>query len=296
MDGTKRKGTIRKKMKQNNLTNYHSHSLYCDGHAPIDKFLQEAVRQGFTSYGVSPHAPLPWATRWSMLECELPVYLYEMETYKQKYKGIMEIYTGLEIDYIDDKLNPQRNIFQNKRIDYKIGSIHMLYNDKNELIDIDLSAEKFKKVLAIKFNNDVEGLIENYFSKTCRMLECGGFDIVGHMDKIHYNVEQCKTGITQGELYQNWLDKAFTLAKEKNYIIEVNTKAYERLGVTYVSEANYNKIKDYDLKIVVNSDSHYPNLINLGRTETLAKLKNCGIDKVMQLHDGKWIEVENNIG
>ena len=37
----------------NNLTNYHSHCDFCDGHAPMELFVREAVKEGFSSYGIS---------------------------------------------------------------------------------------------------------------------------------------------------------------------------------------------------------------------------------------------------
>ena len=40
-----------------NLTNYHSHSLYCDGRANMEDFVRFALSEGFTSYGFSSHAP-----------------------------------------------------------------------------------------------------------------------------------------------------------------------------------------------------------------------------------------------
>ena len=43
-----------------NLTNYHSHSLYCDGRAGMEDFVRFAISEGFTSYGFSSHAPLPF--------------------------------------------------------------------------------------------------------------------------------------------------------------------------------------------------------------------------------------------
>ena len=43
-----------------NLTNYHSHSLYCDGRAGMEDFVRFALSEGFTSYGFSSHAPLPF--------------------------------------------------------------------------------------------------------------------------------------------------------------------------------------------------------------------------------------------
>ena len=44
-----------------NLTNYHSHSLYCDGRAGMEDFVRFALSEGFTSYGFSSHAPLPFS-------------------------------------------------------------------------------------------------------------------------------------------------------------------------------------------------------------------------------------------
>ena len=36
-----------------NLTNYHSHSNFCDGKAPLEDFVKSAIAAGFTAYGVS---------------------------------------------------------------------------------------------------------------------------------------------------------------------------------------------------------------------------------------------------
>ena len=47
-----------------NLTNYHSHCVFCDGRADMESFVRFAVAQGFTSYGISSHAPLPYHTAW----------------------------------------------------------------------------------------------------------------------------------------------------------------------------------------------------------------------------------------
>ena len=49
-----------------NLTNYHSHCLYCDGRANMEDFIRFAISEGFSSYGISSHAPLPFSTAWTM--------------------------------------------------------------------------------------------------------------------------------------------------------------------------------------------------------------------------------------
>lgn len=50
-----------------NLTNCHSHCLYCDGRANMEDFIRFAISEGFSSYGISSHAPLPFLQhgRWS---------------------------------------------------------------------------------------------------------------------------------------------------------------------------------------------------------------------------------------
>ncbi len=274
-----------------NLTNYHSHSLYCDGHAPIRDFLDEAVRQGFTSYGVSPHAPLPWTTRWTMLALELPVFIHEMHRLREEYKERLELYCGLEIDHIDQDINPQAGIFKNLTLDYKIGSVHLIHNQAGRLVDIDLNVEKFRKAVDDSFSGDVEYVVGKYFEAQMEMARTGGFDILGHMDKISFNVESYRPGLTSSRFYTDKVERLLELATSKSYIIEVNTKAYAKQGVTFIGRAHYHLLKDMGAKVVVNSDSHYPSLINAGRMEALHDLKEAGIKEVMELHGGKWCNV-----
>lgn len=85
-----------------NLTNYHSHSLYCDGRAGMEDFVRFALSEGFTSYGFSSHAPLPFSTAWTMEWDIMDDYLSEFHRLKEKYAGRIELYIGLEIDYLNE--------------------------------------------------------------------------------------------------------------------------------------------------------------------------------------------------
>ena len=73
-----------------NLTNYHSHSLYCDGRANMEDFIRFALSEGFTSYGFSSHAPLPFSTAWTMEWDAMDDYLAEFHRLKAKYAGQIE--------------------------------------------------------------------------------------------------------------------------------------------------------------------------------------------------------------
>ena len=78
-----------------NLTNYHSHSLYCDGRANMEDFIRFALSEGFTSYGFSSHAPLPFPTAWTMEWDCMDDYLAEFRRLKAKYAGQIELYIGV---------------------------------------------------------------------------------------------------------------------------------------------------------------------------------------------------------
>lgn len=273
-----------------NLTNYHSHTSFCDGRAPMKEFVVEAVRQGFTSYGISSHAPLPFPTRWTMKKEDVTPYLDEFYALKKEFQDKIELYIGLEIDYLDEESNPSIDYFRNLPLDYRIGSVHLLADDQGEVVDIDCSKENFKEKLEKHFHNDVKSTSLAYFSKLMSMVELGGFDILGHADKIAYNVSYCQPGVTEEEWYKNALKDLFAFIYEKGYIIEINTKAYHKLGVFYPDETTFSLIRDMRIPLVVNSDSHYPELVNHGRREALQALKTVGINSVMELVSGKWQE------
>ena len=87
------------------LSNYHSHCTFCDGRSTPEDFIKFAVAHGFRAYGFSSHSPLPFETFWNMSKDDMPEYLTEIERLKKKYSDRLEIYVGLEIDFLDESNN-----------------------------------------------------------------------------------------------------------------------------------------------------------------------------------------------
>lgn len=274
-----------------NLTNYHSHCSFCDGKAPLEVFVESALSQGFTSYGVSSHAPLPFRTGWALEQERVADYLAEIERLKKKYCGRIELYAAMEIDYLNEEQHPGIAYFQQLPLDYRIGSVHIVYTPEGKMIDTDTNAESFKRILEQDFRGDLKQLVALYFESSMRMLEHGGFDFVGHANKISYNVEQCDPFLTQGEWYKKKLTEFFALVAEKELRVEINTKAYLSKGCFFPRIESWKMLKKFNIPIVVNSDAHRPELINAGRMEALKALREMGFRSVGELHDGKWVEM-----
>ena len=274
-----------------NLTNYHSHCSFCDGRAPLEEFVKEAIRQGFYSYGVSSHAPLPFPTRWTMEWEQMEAYLDEFKNLRSKYADEIELYVGLEIDYLNEESNPSVARFTELPLDYRIGSVHLLYDAAGEVVDIDCSPAVFKERVDRHFNGDVLRVVRMYFDRLFRMVELGGFDVLGHADKMHYNASCYHPGLLDEPWYEALMKDYFSLVASRGYLVEINTKAYDSLGTFYPNSRYWELMKEYQIKILVNSDAHYPERINAGRMEALRLLQAKGFATVAELHQGSWREV-----
>lgn len=272
-----------------NLTNYHSHCLYCDGRANMEDFIRFAISEGFTSYGISSHAPLPFSTAWTMEWDRMDDYLSEFSRLKEKYADKIELAIGLEIDYLDEDSNPSLPRFQDLPLDYRIGSVHMLYSPEREIrMILILRQILFRQLIDKHFDGDLDYVVHLYYKNLLRMVELGGFDIVGHADKMHYNASCYRPGLLDEPWYDTLVRGYFTAIAEHGYIVEINTKAYHELGTFYPNERYFTFLKELGVRVQVNSDAHYPERINNARAEALAALKKAGFTSVVEWHDRKW--------
>ena len=110
--------------------------------------MREAVRRGFASYGISSHAPLPFPAVWTLDRGDVTAYLSEIERLKRSYAGRIELYAGMEIDYLDECDNPASDYFRQLPLDYRIGSVHLMHADDGGIVDIDTSPERFAEMLS----------------------------------------------------------------------------------------------------------------------------------------------------
>lgn len=271
-----------------NLTNYHSHCLYCDGRADMEAFVRFAQSGGFSSYGFSSHAPLPFPTSWTMEWDRMDDYLSEFHRLKAKYADRIELYVGLEIDYLDETSHPGIARFRDLPLDYRIGSVHMLPTADGEVVDIDVPADTFCRLVDVRFGGDLDRVVHLYYDRLLRMVELGGFDIVGHADKMHYNASCYRRGLLDEEWYDDLVRSYFQEIARHGYQVEVNTKSYLDKHVLFPNVRYFSYLNRLGIRVQVNSDAHYPERINDGRREALQALHRAGYRSVMELHDGTW--------
>lgn len=277
------------------LSNYHSHSLFCDGRGTPEEFVKFAISEGFKAYGFSSHSPLPFETNWNMSAADLPAYLEHTLYLKEKYKGRIELYVSLEIDYLDETYNPSIPYFKEMPLDYRIGSVHYLSMGSElaeaNMVGIDGPYADFERAVGTHFGGDVRKAVKRYYDVSMKMVEAGGIDIVGHMDKIYMNGSLYPGFNMDEDWYKLLVNDYLRLIAEKGLMVEVNTKNITRRQHTYPDKMFFPLIKELNIPVMVNSDCHYPNLVNDGRKEAFALLKEYGIKSTRELVGGNWTDV-----
>jgi histidinol-phosphatase (PHP family) len=277
------------------LSNYHSHCTFCDGRSTPEDFVKFAISHGFRAYGFSSHSPLPFETFWNMSKDDMPEYLEEINRLKEKYAGQLEIYTSLEIDYLDETYNPSIAYFQELPLDYRIGSIHFLplseHLSEDNMVCIDGAFADYKDSVDRYFEGKISKLVTRYFDSTLKMIEAGGIDIVGHMDKIYMNGHKCEGFSFDADWYQKPFKAVLDLIAQKGLMVEVNTKNLIKKQQIFPRKEYLGLLKDMNIPVMVNSDCHYPDLVNDGRTEAFEILKEIGFRTTRELIKGNWQDV-----
>lgn len=277
------------------LSNYHSHCTFCDGRSTPEDFVKFAISHGFRAYGFSSHSPLPFETFWNMSKDDMPEYLMEIDRLKKKYSDQLEIYTALEIDYLDETYNPSIPYFQQLPLNYRIGSIHFLPISEDlceeNMVCIDGCFTDFKASVDKYFEGDVSKLVTHYFDSTLKMIESGGIDIVGHMDKIYMNGHKCQGFSFDADWYQKPFKEALHLIVEKGLMVEVNTKNLTKKQQLFPRKEYLELLKDMNIPVMVNSDCHYPDLVNDGREEAFKLLKEFGFTSTRELVKSEWQDI-----
>jgi len=274
------------------LTNYHSHSNYCDGSTNLEEYILAAINLEFAAYGFSSHAPLPFHCCWSMQENQLKDYIRRIDFFKEKWQNEIQIFKSLEIDYIPHITGPTAPLFKSLNLDYTIGSIHFVEVDNNVPFCVDDSHRKFLIGLEAYFQNDIQKLVKKYYTNTRKMVREATPTIVGHLDKIKMHNFYQKHFDEKEDWYQEEIEKTLNTIQTSGAFIEVNTRGYYK-GKThdlYPSTWILEAILEKNIPIVLNSDAHMPEEINGAYEFALNKLLNIGFSTVKNYNGKKWVD------
>jgi len=260
------------------LYNFHTHSGFDDGKGELEKYIEEAIGRGLGALGFSAHAPLGEGGDWCIPKNELQAYCRKVKQLKEQYKNKIDIYLGLEADYIPNVTENFSALKKDNDLEYLIGSIHLVKNPKTgSLWFIDGPEAGYKKGLDKVFDNDAKSAVEAFYAQSCQMIQEEKPDIIGHLDKIKmHNKERYFS--EHEKWYQDSVNTLLKVIADSNTIVEVNTrgKYTGKTDVFFPSKGILEKCYMYNIPVMVNTDAHAPEQVNELFDEAIAMLRDIG--------------------
>lgn len=222
-----------------------------------------AMDLGFKVLGFSSHAPLPFATDWTMNRADLPAYVETIRAIGRKHAPGMEVLLGLEIDYIAGLCGPADGRFDAFGLDYSIGSVHHVAPASlgdDPLSTVDGPQEGYDALIARGYGGDGLALAEDYYAALATCVKVGGFDILGHFDLIRKNNFRGSRFRLDVPRYRDAVMGAVDALEGSGIIVEINTGGMAR-GKTdspYPEIWILRELRARDVAVCVNSDAHSP--------------------------------------
>lgn len=220
-------------------TNYHTHTVWCDGDASVAAMIEGAIARGFSKLGFSSHS--------DMLK-DPAAYREDVRACSGKYADAIKVFCGVEAEYAKD--------FDRAGYDYVIGSVHYIEATDGARVSVDASPEELAEGIAKHFGGNARSFVERYFEREREMLSSFDFDIAGHLDLVRKFNRVAPYFDENAAWYLKELDRTAEAASGK--FVEVNTGAIARgwIDDAYPSRAFRDRLREAGAKFVLSSDAH----------------------------------------
>ena len=164
--------------------NWHTHTVWCDGKDSPAAMAEAAVAAGFKALGFTSHAMLPVARRGYLSPETAPKYAAEVRSLRGRFAGRLEVFCGVEADYLPGSSTPESRRYAEIAPDYMIGSVHWAVAEDGAAVPVDDTPEKLARGIKEHFGGDVRAFVRTYFAMQREMAASFDFDIIGHPDLV----------------------------------------------------------------------------------------------------------------
>lgn len=274
------------------LSNLHIHTTFSDGKSSMEEYIKTAVLKGYRSLGFSDHTrvdPELYKTYETFNETlykeDYTLYYNKFCALKEKYKDSIDLYIGLENDYLPYEERPW--------LDYTIGSVHNFFPPgEDTLYCVDGSQEELAEFMG--FYGSEQEFVKAYYDRYAYIMETYKPDIGAHFDLIVKFNRGDKNFSTSSGSYVNTAGEALQRIKNTGVIIEVNTGAMSRgrTDCPYPKANLLGIIRELEIPVTISADAHNTGEFEGYFDEALSLIKNTGFKSIKQLYKGSFIDME----
>lgn len=252
------------------MIDYHIHTKLCN-HAEgvMEAYVQRAVNIGLREICFLDHltirkpdsSVLPVGPELSMSPGEVPFYFQAVQHLKQRYKGVITIKVGLEIDFNPAWINLIQDIVETYSFDVIGSSLHFL--DDLNIVSSSSSWNHGKW--------DPDYIYALYLEQLAKMLDYNYFDLICHLDLIK------KFGRKSLKSFDKEFNEIIFKIKNKNLIVEINTSGYNHpANEIYPCPDIIKKCRRTGIDVTLGSDAHTPESVGQHYDRALSLLIAAG--------------------
>lgn len=264
--------------------NLHTHTCFCDGKDEPEEMVKKAIDLGFSVLGFSGHEYSANDEEFCMSRESTRCYREEVLRLKEAYRGQIDIYLGVERDYLGEG--------DDYPYDYIIGSSHYALAEDGTPVCVDKSEQDMVCDVEKYFGGDYRAYVESYYSLVADVVRKTGCDILGHFDLVTKFNEGCKYFDEEADWYKEaalsalaqvtaaakelaaakplaGMESAAQKPAERKLAIEVNTGAMARgyRSKPYPADFILREIAKSGCPVILGSDCHDKEQLDFGFKE-----------------------------
>ncbi|KAM5442688.1 putative histidinol-phosphatase [Microsporum ferrugineum] len=268
---------------------HHSHSgQFCPGHAKdqLEETIQTAIGQQMRVFCLSEHMPrekidfYPEET-FTEEECfaNEAAYFKEALRLREKYKQVINIPIGFEIDWIrPSSLDLIKRSLSTFTFDFFVGSVHHVHT-----IPVDYDVPTYRQARDLSGGTD-EGLFKAYFDDQLAMLQELRPPVVGHLDLIRLKSDDPDGSFTRWpEVWQKVLRNLDFIAGYGG-LLELNSASLRKgMSEPYPKAEICKEFMARKGRFCLSDDSHGVEQVGLNYHRVLDFLHSTGISTMHYL-------------
>lgn len=227
------------------MKDFHVHTSFSDGKNTPEEVVLSAISMGLTELGFSDHSYTSYDESCCIPKDRVSEYRDTVVALREKYRGKIKIYCGIEQDYYSD--------WDAVGFDYIIGSVHAVKLGERYL-NVDESAEVQKQAVTEFFGGDYYAFAELYFETVADVVEKTHADIIGHFDLVSKFSLFDESDPRYVSSWKKAVDRLIPYGKP----FEINTGAISRgyRTVPYPNPDMIAYIREKGGRFILSSDSH----------------------------------------
>jgi histidinol-phosphatase (PHP family) len=230
-------------MENKHYYNLHTHTYRCrHAFGDVEGYVFFGRNKGLSLIGMSDHCPLPtdWWKHVRMNEDEFPGYVRAINEAKTLFEDVT-VLSSMECECFEEFYPYYDELKEKYSLDYLVGSIHAYKDEegKHTVYERDMKAKELRC----------------YADEAVRAIETGKFAIIAHPDIYMDHVSSGWNEETKA-CARDIIDAA----KSHDQVVEFNTSGYEKQA-GYPCREFWEMVCDAGLKVVMDSDAHYPQKI-----------------------------------